>query len=323
MRDASAKSARRGSRRLQESRAGGSRLANRTRIKPSHRRRRKAASAHLVYILNNPLSGTDPTGYEACTGSNIDRNDGGNCADQGVHTTQVASRSEDPKQMGNGRQTQSTRVVSANAAEATSLDKKPALNSPGAPTGPQPAQGQGEGQTLETVTVTPVGFFLNPAEERAVRSLSYQDVQRGKNEKSETALMLDVSGNTLKRTQNGCRGGSDRCTVDPAARTSVFGHSHVYPEINNSVSKETRAILNLSREMPGQGDAGSLSQGIPGAVWTPGGYKWAIEGTSTSPAVRYLEGGDASFGRYVEKNWRPNDKNLILKVARDYLEGTK
>ncbi|MEO5625625.1 MAG: hypothetical protein ABIQ70_06440, partial [Dokdonella sp.] len=42
-------------------------LANRSRIKPSHRRRRKAASAHLVYILNNPLSGKDPTGYQSCT----------------------------------------------------------------------------------------------------------------------------------------------------------------------------------------------------------------------------------------------------------------
>ena len=58
-------------------------LASRSRIKPSHRRRRKAASAHLVYIGNNPLSGRDPTGY-ACTGSNIDRHDGSSCAGQGV-----------------------------------------------------------------------------------------------------------------------------------------------------------------------------------------------------------------------------------------------
>jgi hypothetical protein len=36
------------------------------RIKRSHRRRRKLAAGHLLYILNNPLSGTDPTGYVAC-----------------------------------------------------------------------------------------------------------------------------------------------------------------------------------------------------------------------------------------------------------------
>jgi hypothetical protein len=38
-------------------------LATPRRIKASHRRRRRVASDHLLYILNNPLSGTDPTGY--------------------------------------------------------------------------------------------------------------------------------------------------------------------------------------------------------------------------------------------------------------------
>jgi len=48
-------------------------LAKPRRIKASHRRRRKVASDHLLYILNNPLSGTDPTGYcgEPALGSNI------------------------------------------------------------------------------------------------------------------------------------------------------------------------------------------------------------------------------------------------------------
>jgi hypothetical protein len=40
-------------------------LAKPRRIKASHRRRRRVASDHLLYILNNPLSGTDPTGYKA------------------------------------------------------------------------------------------------------------------------------------------------------------------------------------------------------------------------------------------------------------------
>jgi hypothetical protein len=40
-------------------------LAKPRRIKASHRRRRKCASGHRVYIMNNPLAGTDPTGYDA------------------------------------------------------------------------------------------------------------------------------------------------------------------------------------------------------------------------------------------------------------------
>jgi hypothetical protein len=38
-------------------------LAKPHRIKASHRRRWKGTTGHNVYIMNNPLSGTDPTGY--------------------------------------------------------------------------------------------------------------------------------------------------------------------------------------------------------------------------------------------------------------------
>jgi len=45
--------------------------ANPRRIKASHRRRRNLASGHRIYILNNPLSGTDPTGYTVTCGTTI------------------------------------------------------------------------------------------------------------------------------------------------------------------------------------------------------------------------------------------------------------
>lgn len=85
-------------------------LANRTRIKPSHRRRRKAASAHLVYILNNPLSGTDPTGYAACSlddeASCLLQDDGINTiVDKGgntIATTIVANKGDNITVTGNG-----------------------------------------------------------------------------------------------------------------------------------------------------------------------------------------------------------------------------
>jgi hypothetical protein len=40
-------------------------LAKPHRIKASHRRRWKGTTGHSVYIMNNPLSGTDPTGYQS------------------------------------------------------------------------------------------------------------------------------------------------------------------------------------------------------------------------------------------------------------------
>jgi hypothetical protein len=48
------------------------------------------------YIMNNPLSGTDPTGYMACTGSHIDK--GGDCGDYGVSTTVYADNNKTRKQ---------------------------------------------------------------------------------------------------------------------------------------------------------------------------------------------------------------------------------
>jgi RHS repeat-associated protein len=45
------------------------------------------------YVGNNPLSGTDPTGYQACVGSNIDRGANTDCRMQGVQTTQLGSPS--------------------------------------------------------------------------------------------------------------------------------------------------------------------------------------------------------------------------------------
>jgi hypothetical protein len=57
-------------------------LANPRRIKASHRRRRRVASDHLLYILNNPLSGTDPTGYTSCN-ANGDAADCANAAGPG------------------------------------------------------------------------------------------------------------------------------------------------------------------------------------------------------------------------------------------------
>ena len=53
------------------------------------------------YIGNNPLSGTDPTGYAVCTGSHIDRDDGSSCDQQGVWTT-VINAPKSPNHQGNG-----------------------------------------------------------------------------------------------------------------------------------------------------------------------------------------------------------------------------
>jgi len=70
------------------------------------------------YIGNNPLSGTDPTGYEACTGSHTDHgNEPGECADQGVKTIWVNPLSS--QRPGNGATRQGAHPQ-GNAGQAAS-----------------------------------------------------------------------------------------------------------------------------------------------------------------------------------------------------------
>ncbi|SFN01061.1 SpvB/TcaC N-terminal domain-containing protein [Dokdonella immobilis] len=90
------------------------------------------------YIMNNPLSGRDPTGYQSCsTGTHIEGSSGPDCDSIGVAQIQVGQRSEGPKQKSSGSQSQSVKVAPVSAADATSATKQPALDNPGAPTKPQ------------------------------------------------------------------------------------------------------------------------------------------------------------------------------------------
>jgi hypothetical protein len=63
-------------------------LAKPHRIKASHRRRWKGTTGHSVYIMNNPLSGTDPTGYAM---ANVDEcSNAGTCAPDNAKTSSEA-----------------------------------------------------------------------------------------------------------------------------------------------------------------------------------------------------------------------------------------
>jgi RHS repeat-associated protein len=73
------------------------------------------------YIGNNPLSGTDPTGYVACTGSHIDRgNDAGDCGGQGVSTTWVNPPNGDQRGNGATRQGATSSKNSGSASDVGS-----------------------------------------------------------------------------------------------------------------------------------------------------------------------------------------------------------
>lgn len=89
-------------------------LARPRRIKASHRRRRRVASDHLLYILNNPLAATDPSGYSCTpmTGSHV-------CgADTGAKNGQSTSTKTDTV---GGIKLTTTKTVYANGGSVTTV----------------------------------------------------------------------------------------------------------------------------------------------------------------------------------------------------------
>ncbi len=114
------------------------------------------------YITNNPLSGTDPTGYQACTGSHIDRGPGTDCAEQGVDTTEVNSPQAAPgarlQRSGTDRQTAhgATSTPTGNSASDIGTNSKaPAQHDPSR------ASGRSDDATgLDQIVVTPRGAHL-------------------------------------------------------------------------------------------------------------------------------------------------------------------
>ena len=135
-------------------------LATPRRIKASHRRRRRVASDHLLYILNNPLSGTDPTGYACTTGTNIKGGGGPNCESTGVQGGAVSEtptfNSNRPKpavSAGNGGSVaQGTTGADNRCGEKPGPDKKESEPRRTEPTGTTPF-------INGTIGPTPDNFF--------------------------------------------------------------------------------------------------------------------------------------------------------------------
>ena len=114
------------------------------------------------YIGNNPLSGTDPTGYAACTGSHIDRGEGTDCREQGVDTSVVNSPQAGPsarvQRSGADHQTprgaQST-ATSNSPADIAATNRTPAQHDPSRPSGRSD-----DATGLDQIVVTPNGSHL-------------------------------------------------------------------------------------------------------------------------------------------------------------------
>lgn len=127
-------------------RVGRSHHVNPDRSRAKRTAPRNFASGHLVYIMNNPLSGRDPSGYAAEThtaGSTCGALGGqadGCDAVTSISYEALGSATKGVAQKDSGSQKQSTTVTSSNAADATAPTQQKAVNNPQVPMGPSIGQ---------------------------------------------------------------------------------------------------------------------------------------------------------------------------------------
>ena len=256
------------------------------------------------YIMNNPLAGTDPSGYLAKTGR-------GGSGLGSTWMTYTGGKFE----INNGIESTKRITGDPNYVRTEGINLKR----------------QGYRQTLArsnedgTETVEYTKFFSGGTlltfllgHERGMMRLDRKDL-KPRRKGVETKFYMDDHGKVLHKTQDHCYG-DDKCRIyysEIPAGTSLIGHTHEKPKLNkvSSIrSREDRA-REMSRDIPGQGDASPLKFDMVSGVITVNGYKYIIDGTIDNPQVHYLGGGDdPEFGRFVEQYWKPNDEKYISET---------
>jgi RHS repeat-associated protein len=267
------------------------------------------------YIMNNPLSGTDPTGYESTPKEAEDskEKDGDACS-TGTHLKGASScegmgvsGSNQVGLMGNGAKGQ-TALSSRDNTQAPKIGD------------------------IRTVNST-------PTIDTAFKKLSHDDVQ-GSDKSRETLAFGDENGNVIEKNQSLCTG-PDRCSFDSKDLPNggaVTIHSHNPSDAGKEMEdvrrptdrqKAIRDVLSV----PGKGDDGPLKLGTPSGMISYDGAHYMVEGhiqyagtnesnghwTVIDSHARYLGGGNSSLGGYVEQHWHHGmTDDQVLNMLMDY-----
>ena len=270
------------------------------------------------YVLNNPLSLTDPTGYTVVNTCSATADT--SCLKQGLNTITdsngkaIASiyiaKPGETVQVTNSQTGQSTTVTAATGGSNTVTTTNGAVTMQSTlGVQNQPKDSAGIGSPAQTgvssgSTSPQQGHYLNDQELEQFMKMTYSGTQ-GSDPGVETIYTTDVNGKILIKTQAGCE--EAKCDLlNPPPGSAVGGHTHVYPErlrgfLVGQVFDVSEKAAMLARDMPGPGDAAFA--GGPGELITPSNAHYSFEGTPQNTIMRYRGGGDANWGRYVQKYW--------------------
>jgi RHS repeat-associated protein len=276
------------------------------------------------YVLNNPLSYTDPTGYtpDCATGQSgcnlsdikakdiesVQKTSNGqlvvNTKDGKSYAVDSASGLKDQKtggtfsinftgngyaktEMANAAQTKPTDTASINSPESTARTEATGTSVTASGAGAQTASGK-----------LPDNLSLTPEQ----RQKALQIAANPYDPKSPTEafqLIRNSDGSETKRSTDGCTEAS--C---PAFSNAVEVHWHV--DVSNPQNPLTSEQANLTREFPGPGDHLLLPYNTINVGVTPMGAVWAIERVNGVTELDYLKhSSNPTFDAFVQRNWKP------------------
>ena len=282
------------------------------------------------YVMNNPLSLVDPTGYAAVAStleSTVNENGGSGApapatatlqdgdslgkladgtvvlihADGSIDMTVSSVSFSFTTANGSGALTQS----SSNVFTASTTANGTTSGTTGtAEPSPTPSGSADQGSPVK----------LTQAQEDAFKKQKVSEIQGGDSLR-ETKYQWTDGGTYNRKTQNGCNGDDD-CVwykSEILSDTTALGHTHIRAPTKDPVDK-------LSREIPGPNDAAPLQDHKASTVLTANNAHYAIEGTYEHPTVRYLGGGNSALGKFIEENWHP-DTSKSIDENNSYVKG--
>ena len=222
------------------------------------------------YILNNPMAGTDPTGY-LCEGDH--------CADT-IGDANAVANNEAPKDESkphtkSGEDNENKGKSSYDFSSARKAQNTGSSSSSGSDTG---------------------DVVLTPENEKIIKDKMKN--MSPSTSKTEEYYTINKDGSSTEPTTEGCDANS--CDIEINSKTAVIVHLHNQtPTVNGT----------KGREIPGPGDHLPVEENrIPNVIITPSGAIRAIEIIDGKTKVRTISGGNRNDKKIIDRKWKPGMK---------------
>ncbi len=258
------------------------------------------------YIMNNPLAGTDPSGYKAekADGSMCKRGSGVATGCMNILVTDLSSSAID-----NGSEGQTSVNVSNQTTEKTEIGSQEQVNQKDAEANqgcPDCVSNQasisttGGTETEESVTPTETAMnehsgkkdvVLNEVAEKKV--IEMRESMSDASSPTEEWFSVKEDGSTTSISIEGCT--RDACSVTVNGSDLALAHLHV---------EQGNELETLGRELPGPQDHQVVEQaGVPNVIYTPKGRIMVVERINGQIKVRTIYGGSSQLNSKVERTY--------------------